>query len=91
MKPHVDMDKIARGLRAERTGKVSTGGGYFGAMQLLAAIETRFRVPVGGGRATDPQKRGARRRTNPSLIPSQPSRAELVARLRELSSSKLAR
>ncbi len=54
MKPHLDMDKIARGLRAERKGRVSAGGGYFGAMQLLAEIETRFRVPVGGGRATDP-------------------------------------
>jgi hypothetical protein len=54
MKPRLDMDKIARGLRAERKGKVSAGGGYFGAMQLLADIETRFRVPVGGGRATDP-------------------------------------
>jgi hypothetical protein len=55
MKPHLDMDRIARGLRAERKGKVSAGGGYFGAMQLLAEIETRFRVPVGGGRATDPE------------------------------------
>src|SRR6266849_5950167 len=54
MKPHLDMNKIARGLRAERKGNVSAGGGYFGAMQLLADIETRFRVPVGGGRATDP-------------------------------------
>lgn len=54
MKPRLDMNKIARGLRAEREGKVSARGGYFGAMQLLADIETRFRVPVGGGRATDP-------------------------------------
>lgn len=55
MQPHLDMNKIARGLRAERKGKVSAGGGgYFGAMQLLADIETRLRVPVGGGRATDP-------------------------------------
>jgi hypothetical protein len=54
MKPHLDMAKIARGLRAERKGKVSAGGGYFGAMQLLADIETRLRVPAGGGRATDP-------------------------------------
>ena len=54
MKPRLDMNKIARGLRAERKGKVSAGGGYFGAMQLLADIESRFRVPVGGGRATDP-------------------------------------
>jgi hypothetical protein len=54
MKPHLDMNRIARGLRAERKGRVSAGGGYFGAMQLLADIEARFRVPAGGGRATDP-------------------------------------
>jgi len=28
MKPRLDMNKIARGLRAERPGEVSTGGGY---------------------------------------------------------------
>jgi hypothetical protein len=49
------MNKIARGLRAERKGKVAASAGYFGAMQLLADIETRFRVPVGGGRATVPE------------------------------------
>ena len=54
MKQRLDMNKIARGLRAQRKGKVSAGAGYFGAMQLLADIETRFRVPAGGGRATDP-------------------------------------
>lgn len=35
---------IARGLRAERKGRVSSRGGYFGAMQLLADIETLSRV-----------------------------------------------
>ena len=54
MKTHLDMDKIAKGLRAEKRGKVAAGGGYFGAMQLLADIEARFRVPSGGGRPTDP-------------------------------------
>ena len=54
MKPHLDMNKIARGLGAERKGDVSATGGYFGAMQLLADVEARFRVPLGGGRATDP-------------------------------------
>ena len=53
MKTRLNMDKIARGLRAERRGKVAAPGGYFGAMQLLAEIETRFRVPSGGGRPTD--------------------------------------
>lgn len=54
MKTQLDMDKIAKGLGAERRGKVTAGGGYFGAMQLLADIEARFRVPSGGGRRTDP-------------------------------------
>jgi hypothetical protein len=54
MKPRLDMDRIARGLGAERKGKVSASSGYFGAMQLLADIETRFRVPAGGGRPTNP-------------------------------------
>jgi hypothetical protein len=48
------MDKIAKGLGAERRGKVAAAGGYFGAMQLLADIDARFRVPSGGGRPTDP-------------------------------------
>ncbi|TMA43535.1 MAG: hypothetical protein E6J82_06535 [Deltaproteobacteria bacterium] len=48
------MDKIASGLGAERQGRVAATGGYFGAMQLLADIEARFRVPPGGGRPTDP-------------------------------------
>jgi hypothetical protein len=54
MKTQLDMDKIAKGLGAERIGKVTATGGYFGAMQLLADIEARFHVPPGGGRATDP-------------------------------------
>ena len=54
MKTQLDMDKIAKGLGAERRGKVTGRGGYFGAMQLLADIEARFRVPSGGGRPTDP-------------------------------------
>jgi len=54
MKTRLDMDKIAKGLGAERRGKVTTSGGYFGAMQLLADIDARFRVPSGGGRATNP-------------------------------------
>jgi hypothetical protein len=54
MKVRLDMDKIARGLGAERRGKVSASGGYFGALALAADIEARFRVPSGGGRPTDP-------------------------------------
>ena len=54
MKTRLDMDRIAKGLGAERRGKVAAGGGYFGAMQLRADIEARFRVPSSGGRPTDP-------------------------------------
>jgi hypothetical protein len=54
MKAQLDMDKIAKGLGAERRGKVEAKGGYFGAMQLLADIRARFRVPSRGGRPTDP-------------------------------------
>src|SRR5712692_3784917 len=54
MRRGLDMDKIARAVGAARQGKVSATGGYFGARQLLADIEARFRVPSGGGRATDP-------------------------------------
>jgi hypothetical protein len=50
----LDMELIAKELGAERCGKVSATGGYFGALQLAADIATRFRVPTEGGRATDP-------------------------------------
>ena len=42
MKPHLDMDRIARGLGADRKGKVSAAGGYLGALQLLAHIGSRL-------------------------------------------------
>ena len=54
MKTRLDMNKIAKGLGAERRGKALASGGYFGAMQLIADVATRLRVPPGGGRATDP-------------------------------------
>jgi len=50
----LDLDKIARGLRAERRGSRAARSGYFAAAQLGAAVLERFRVPAGGGRATDP-------------------------------------
>lgn len=77
MKRQLDMDKIARGLGAERRGKVSAPGGYFGAMQLLADVEARFRVPAGGGRLTDP------RWTERRLVPLAP---ETLERLEEITS-----
>ena len=79
----LDMDKIARALGAARRGKVSAAGGYFGAMQLLADIEARFRVPSGGGRATDPN--WTERRLVP-LAPRTLARLEaLAAKIREQS------
>jgi hypothetical protein len=35
MKPRLDMEKIAEGLRAVRREKVSASAGYFGALQSL--------------------------------------------------------
>jgi hypothetical protein len=77
MKRRLDMDKIARGLGAERRGKVSAKGGYFGAMQVLADVEATFRVPAGGGRPTDP------RWTERRLVPLAPQTLE---RLEEITS-----
>ncbi len=52
MKARIDVDKIAKGLGAERRGRVIAPGGYFGAVQLVADVEARFRIPKGGGRPT---------------------------------------
>lgn len=81
MKTQLDMDKIAKGLGAERRGQMSAKGGYFGALQLLADIEARFRVPAGGGRSTDP---GWTERRLVPLAPETLDRLEeLAARIRE--------
>ena len=75
MKRGLDMDKIAKALGAQRRGKVSANGGYSGALQFLAEIDARFRVPTGGGRATDPNW------TERRLVPLAP---RTLARLEEL-------
>lgn len=54
MKSRPDLDRIAKGLRGERRGAVTTKGGYFGAMGLAADVSARFKVPENGGRLTDP-------------------------------------
>ena len=54
MSNKLDMDQIAKGLGAQRRGKVKATGGYFGALQLQEEVNVRFRVPTRGGRATDP-------------------------------------
>ena len=81
MRPKLNMNKIAEALGAKRQGKVAAGGGYFGALQLLADIQARFRVPSGGGRPTDPNW------TERRLIPLAPQTLarleEMAARIRE--------
>ena len=76
MKKQLDGDKIAKALGAERRGKVQTAPGFFGAMQLLADVEARFRTPRRGGRPTDP--RWTERRLDP-LAPRTLKRLEEIA------------
>jgi hypothetical protein len=86
-KKRLDMAKIAKGLGAQRQGKVSARAGYFGALELLGEIESRFRVPGGGGRPTDP--RWSERRLVP-LAPRTLARLErIAARVRERGGVKL--
>jgi hypothetical protein len=81
MKRQLDMNKIAKGLGAERKGKAGASGGFFGAMQLGADIEARFRVPAGGGRPTDP--RWTERRLVPLASKTLERLEELTAMVRE--------
>ena len=81
MKRRPDMDKIARGLGAERRGKVSATSGYFGAMQLLADVGAKFRVPPGGGRRTDP--RWTERRLVPLAVETLERLEDITARVRK--------
>src|SRR5262245_65118991 len=73
----LDMARIAKELGAERRGKVSPRGGYFGALQLAAEVAARFRVPDGGGRATDPSW------TEQRLVRLSPKTLEQLERLAE--------
>jgi hypothetical protein len=75
MKPKLDMDRIVRGLGAERLGPVEATGGYLGAVQLLAEIAARFRMPRGGGRSTDP------RWTERRLVPLAPRTLERLEKI----------
>jgi hypothetical protein len=44
-KPKLDMDTIAKVLGAERRGDVRAASGHFGAMQVVAEIQSRFPLP----------------------------------------------
>ena len=48
-----NINKIAKKLGAKRRGRVEARAGYFGALELLAEVQKRFRVPSTGGRASD--------------------------------------
>ncbi|MGH7284277.1 MAG: hypothetical protein ACRELY_22345 [Polyangiaceae bacterium] len=50
----INIEKIAKRLGATRRGTVKARSGYFGAMELVAEVQSRFHVPPTGGRATDP-------------------------------------
>jgi hypothetical protein len=77
-KPELDLDRIARGLRAQRQGTVQAGSGYFGAQQIVAEVQARFQTPEGGGRATDPRWTARR------LVPFTPSTLDRLEELAEL-------
>lgn len=81
MKTHLDMDKIANGLGAERRGRVTAQAGYFGAQQLVADVQARFQVPSGGGRATDP--RWTERRLLPLAPKTLKKLEQMSAKVRE--------
>lgn len=40
----IDVDNIARHMGAKVKGEVEAGAGYFGALQLVAQVERRFRT-----------------------------------------------
>src|SRR5712692_2179179 len=87
MKTHLDMNKIAKGLGAERRGKVAAAAGHFGSLDLVADVQARFRVPSSGGRPTDP---GWTERRLVPLAPCTLKRLEeIAARVREHSGASL--
>jgi hypothetical protein len=55
--------------------KVIARGGCFGAMELLADVQARFRTPAGGGRPTDP------RWTERRLVPLAPKTLDRLERI----------
>lgn len=77
-KPKLNLDKIAAGVGAERRGPVHATSGWFGAAQLVAEVQARFRPPASGGRGTDPAW------TKRRLLPLTP---ETLARLEHLSAA----
>ena len=75
MKARLDMDKIAKALGGERRGSVTAKGGYFGALNLVADVSARFKVPQNGGRRTDPNW------TERRQLPLRPETLERLERL----------
>ncbi len=65
MTPKLDMDKIAKALGAQRRGRGVVTGGHFGAAQLGADVEVRFRVPRGAKLRKDQEPSRASLRAMP--------------------------
>lgn len=73
--PKLEPKKIAKALGADHRGRVSAKSGHFGAMQLVAEIQSRLKVPEGGGRPTDP------RWTERRLVPLAPATLRRLTQL----------
>jgi hypothetical protein len=77
-KNEIDLDEIGRGLGAERRGRVHASGGWFGAAELVAEVQARFRSPAGGGRGTDSEW------TERRLLPLTPDTLKRLEHLSEV-------
>jgi hypothetical protein len=86
MKTRLDMNKIAKGLGAQRRGKVATSEGYFGAMQLLADVAIFAsgcrRAAAGKGSRLDGKAAGSARANRETL-------EEIRVKVREHSGTSL--
>lgn len=72
-----DIQEVAERLGGEVRGEVKATGGYFGVLDLAEEVARRFKVPAGGGRATDPEW------TEKRLINLLPGMLENLGRLSE--------
>lgn len=70
-----DVVGVAERLGGEIRGEVKATGGYFGVLDLAEEVARRFKVPAGGGRATDPEW------TDKRLINLRPATLEKLERL----------
>jgi hypothetical protein len=81
MKTTLDWRRSPESSVQSTGARFSAKGGYFGAMQVLADVTARFRIPPGGGRPTDP--RWTERRLVPLAPQTLESLEQLTVRIRE--------